>query len=310
MGLGLPDFWLVQVPAADNTRETAENAALVFSGPQFFSALIAGVVLAFAIQLLLTNLGVAIGISRAGVKSDDSYTHTSQESFGSTIRKIGWTLGLGTLISVTVALFIACLLAVKLSLFTSSWSGAIVGLVIWATYFCLLVWASSTTVGSLIGSVINTATSSFQALWGTAASVIGAKAVNRQVVETAEAAAAAVRREIGSAIDPVTLRENLEDYLSSLPLPSLDWQKIRSDFESLLNDPNLREVFSTDNGLEIDRQAFVNLISDRTDLSKRDVNRLAEQLEAAWKNTTAKFQKKTPWQISENTLEMPLVNNS
>ncbi|MFP4007388.1 MAG: hypothetical protein ACLFV6_05180 [Spirulinaceae cyanobacterium] len=44
----------------------AEDAAMVFSGPQFFAALIAGVVMAFAFQLLLTNFGVALGISMAG----------------------------------------------------------------------------------------------------------------------------------------------------------------------------------------------------------------------------------------------------
>lgn len=292
-GLGLLHFGLAQIPTADTTRETAENAALVFSGPQFFTALIAGVVLAFAIQLLLTNLGVAIGISMLGGGEKSSDSDTSSD-FGSTIRQIRWTLGLGTLISVTISLFVASLLAVKLSLFVSPGSGAIVGLVIWATYFCLLVWASSTAIGSFIGSVISTATSGFQAIWGTAASVMGAKAVNKQVVETAEAAATAIRREIGAAIDPVSLRENLEDYLGSLRLPQLDWQRIRSDFEDLLNDPNLQEVFSSDNGLNVDRQTFVNLISDRSDLSKQDLNRLADQLEAAWKKTTQKFQKRDP----------------
>jgi hypothetical protein len=39
---------------------------LVFSSPQFFIALISGIVLAFGFQLLLTNLSVAAGISYLG----------------------------------------------------------------------------------------------------------------------------------------------------------------------------------------------------------------------------------------------------
>jgi len=39
----------------------------LFSGPQFFVALFAGVLMAFALQLLLTNFSVAFGISSLGV---------------------------------------------------------------------------------------------------------------------------------------------------------------------------------------------------------------------------------------------------
>lgn len=280
-GFNISSFLLAQTPVPEEL-DTAEDAALVFSGPQFFTALVAGVVLAFALQLLLTNLGVATGISLLGGKSSDRETiDRDSDSIGSTINKIGTTVGIATVISVTVALFVACLLAVKLSLFVSPASGAIVGLVIWATYFSLLVWVSSTTVGSLIGSVINTATSGFQAIWGTAAAVIGSKAINAQVVATAEAAAGAVRREIGSALDPVTLKENLQDYIETLRSPELNLQGIGADLEKLLEDLDLQ-------GLEggvipnLNKETFSELVSSRSDLSKRDVERLAAQLEKAW----------------------------
>ncbi|RMG14389.1 MAG: MFS transporter, partial [Cyanobacteria bacterium J055] len=158
--------WLAQVLVEPDVT-TAEDAALVFSGPQFFAALVAGVVLAFAFQLLLTNLGVAAGISLLGGGSSSKSSDES-DSLGTAIRKVGFAVGLGTLVSVTIALFFACLLAVKLSLLASTSLGAIAGLVIWATYFSLLVWVSSTTVGSLIGTVVQSATSGIQALLGTA----------------------------------------------------------------------------------------------------------------------------------------------
>jgi nucleoid DNA-binding protein len=277
-------LWLAQIPVQDRV-DSPENAALVFSGPQFFIALIAGVVLAFAIQLVLTNLSVAAGISYLGQQSDSDAGSDESGSLGGTIRKIGTAVGIWTLVTVSVALFIACLLAVNLSLVESAGLGAIVGLVIWATYFLLLVWVSSTTVGSLVGSVVNAATSSFQAIMGTATAALGANAVNQQVVSTAEAAAAAVRRELGSAIDPASIRENVEDYLEMLRPPELDISKIRGEFERLLNDPQLKSVAGTQDLRNIDRQRFIDLVGSRTDLSKRDVNRIVDQLETVWRQT-------------------------
>ncbi|MBD2041493.1 MFS transporter [Microcoleus sp. FACHB-672] len=291
LGLAKWQFWLAQVPV-DQTVDTPEEASLLFSGPQFFVALVSGVVLAFAFQLLFTNLTVAAGISYLGHQSDsDDSNNRDSDSLGGTINKIGKTLGIVTLVTVTIALFFACLLAVKLSLISSAGLGAIVGLVIWGTYFSLLVWVSSTTVGSLIGSIVNTATSGFQAIVGTAAAAFGAKATSNQIVSTAEAAASAVRREFGSAFDPTSLRETVEDYLGALKPPDLDIASMRQEFEKLLNDPQLRELASSSGGVpNIDRQKFVDLVSSRSDLSKRDVNRIVDQLENAWKQVAGQVQ--------------------
>lgn len=281
-GLNISPSLLAQAPVAP---------ALVFNGAQFFAALIAGVALAFAFQLLLTNLGVAAGISLAGGGNSSSHSHEKSDSIGSTINKIGWTVGLGTLVSVTIALFFASLLAVRLGLYISPAAGAIVGLTLWAIYFCLMAWVSSATVGSFVGSVVNAATSGLQALIGTATAAIGGKAVNKQVVATAEAAAAAVRRELGTGIDAASLRENLQDYLEALRPPELNWQRIYADLEDLLADPRLQEI-DDDRLASIDRQTFVDLIRSRSDLSDAQVNRIADRLESAWKSKVKRSRRK------------------
>ncbi|MCU0541762.1 MAG: MFS transporter [Oscillatoriaceae cyanobacterium Prado104] len=281
-------FWIAQLPA-ERTAITPEDASLLYSGPQFFIALIAGVVLACAFQLLLTNLSVAAGLSYIGNQShDSSSSHSNSNS--SPVRHIGRKVGTWTLITVTIAIFFACLLAVKLSLITSPGLGAIVGLVVWATYFSMLVWVSSTTVGSLVGSVVNTATSGFQAIVGTAAAAIGAKATSNQVVATAKAAAAAVGHELGTAIDPTSLRETVEDYIHGLKPPELDIKAMRQEFEKLFNDPELKAI-AGENLPNLDRQTLVNLVSSRSDLSKRDVNRIVDQLQDAWKQVGKPEQK-------------------
>ncbi|MBH8551666.1 MFS transporter [Nostocaceae cyanobacterium CENA357] len=291
LGLYKPLLWLAQAPVVDPSAVTPAQASVLTSGPRFFVALISGVILAFAFQLVLTNLSVAAGISYLGHPSDSDSGSGEVGSLGGTIRKIGTAVGIWTLVTVTIALLIASFLAVKLSLLVLDPAlGAILGLVIWGAYFLLLMWVSSTTVGSLIGSVVNTATSGFQAIMGTATAALGAKAVNQQVVATAEAAAAAVRREVGSAIDPMSIRENVEDYLERLRPPELDISQIRSEFEKLLKDPQLLAIAGSPDLRNIDRQKFIDLVSSRTDLSKRDINRIADTLYSVWHQVVSQQQ--------------------
>jgi nucleoid DNA-binding protein len=271
-------WWMAQIPV-NTPNVTPAQASVLTSGPRFFVALISGVILAFAFQLVLTNLSIAAGISYLGHPSESQEV----ESFGGTIRKIGTRLGIWTLVTVTVALFIACFLAVKLSLLIlDPRLGAILGLVIWGAYFLLLMWVSTTTVGSLIGSVVNTATSSFQAIMGTATAALGTRAVNQQVVATAEAAASAVRRELGSALTPANIRQNIEEYIEKLRPPEIDISRIRSEFERLLSEPQFKAYASSSDLRNIDRQRFIDLVSSRTDLSKREVNRVADSLYGVW----------------------------
>ncbi|MDH6059908.1 MFS transporter [Chrysosporum bergii ANA360D] len=294
-----PLFWVAQTPAVP-TSITPAQASVLNSGPRFFVALISGVILAFAFQLVLTNLSVAAGISYLGRPSDSHAGVGELGSLGGTIRKVGTALGLWTLVTVTVALLIACFLAVKLSLLVlDPRLGAILGLVIWGAYFLLLVWVSSTTVGSLIGSVVNSATSGFQAIMGTATAALGAKAVNQQVVATAEAAASAVRRELGHGVDPTRIRENIEDYLEQLRPPELDLSKIRRDFENLLKDPQLQAIATSPDLSKIDRQKFIDLVSSRTDLSPRDVKGISDTLYKVWQQVVSQQQP-----VQENLAEL------
>ncbi len=293
LGLYKPLLWLAQTPVLIDppSAVTPAQASVLTSGPRFFVALISGVILAFAFQLVLTNLSVAAGISYIGHTSDSDSDNGEVGSLGGTIRKIGTAVGIWTLVTVTIALLIASFLAVKLSLLVlDPRLGAILGLVIWGAYFLLLMWVSSTTVGSLIGSVVNTATSGFQAIMGTATAALGAKAVNQQVVATAEAAAAAVRREVGSAIDPMSIRENVEDYLERLRPPELDLSQIRGEFEKLIKDPQLLAIAGSPDLRNIDRQKFIDLVSSRTDLSKRDINRISDTLYNVWQQVVGQQQ--------------------
>jgi hypothetical protein len=237
-----------------------------FSSPQFLVSLLSGLMMAFAFQLLLTNLSVAF------LASPGALPDTDQDSDGlmSTLRGIETKVGIGALVTVTIALFAACFLAVKLSLVSNSFLGAIIGVVIWSTYFSVMVWLGSSAVGSLIGSIMSTATSGLQGIVGTATTALGANAAKNQLVSTAEDITAAVRRELTSGIDASSIQKTLQSSLSNLKLPNLDLDEIGGQFEKILKESDLKDIADSDLLRNIDRQSFVDLISNRTDFSKKE----------------------------------------
>jgi nucleoid DNA-binding protein len=272
-----------------------EEASLAFSGAKFLVAFLAGLVMAFAFQLLLTNLSVAVGIS-SGIDLDAD----ESGSLGGAIRKVEAKVGIWALITASIALFSACFLAVKLSLISSAFFGAIIGVVIWSAYFAILMWLGSNAVGSLIGSVVSTATSGLQGLMGAAGAAIGSNVAKKQMVSTAEDITAAVRRELTSGFDSEGIRNTLQSSLASLQLPKLDLKEIRSQFDKLLRESDLQSIVDSNLLQNINRQTFVDLISSRTDFSKAEINQIADQLEAAWQEV---LQRRNPTQQVINLLK-------
>jgi hypothetical protein len=221
---------------------SANSAALEFlSGQQFFIALIAGVAMAFAFQFLLSNLSIAVGIS-GGINPTD----TDADSWGKKLRKIEAKVGTTTLFIVNAAVFTACFLAVKLTLIDQAGLGAIVAVVIWSVYFLLLMWASSQAIGSLVGAVGNTASSSVQGVMATVATALSGRVASSQLTNTVETSVDAVSKELRSVLSSEQLRENLENYISKLQFPQSDGKDIPNQALSLLNNSNLMPAGSSE----------------------------------------------------------------
>lgn len=281
----------VQIPIEIDVPYNHPNVeGLMFLSPQFFVALIAGVIMAFGFQFLLTNFSIAAKISNWDEALPDDDDDGESESLGTKVRKVEGLVGGWILVTVNLALFLACFLAVKLTSIASVDGAAIIGIVIWAAYFLTLVWLGSSAVGSMIGSLIKTAFSGVQGVMGTAGAAMSGKMASDQMVNTVEASVAAVRRELSSAVDPDSIRETLQDYVGALQLPKLDVKEIRGQFEKLLGDADIKSLAGSDVWKNVDRQTFVDLISSRTDFSKEEINQVSEQLEGVWKQTFGKQQ--------------------
>lgn len=277
VGLCSTQFWMAQIPAAQAITNP-EDAALTLSGSQGFLAIIAGLVLAFALQLLLTNFFIALGISYSDSENQED---EQSGSLNDTITSIGTIVGLRALGTFSITLFTACFLAVKISLVSDIVLGAILGLVIWAAYLTVLLWVSLTTVGSLIGNVLNKVIG-LQGILGTASVAFGAKTVSDQIVSTADATTATVRRELSTAVDISNSRAAIDNYLKQLRLPEEDRQEIEAEFEKLIAAPEMKSIARNNHLENIRRQTFVDVVSSRTDFSKQDVNQALNQFEAFW----------------------------
>jgi hypothetical protein len=276
----VPPVAPVEILPPDHPPITDFEVPLAFSGSQFLVALASGLIIAFAFQFLLTNLSVALAAT-PGVASD---IVDDDDTLGEAISGIETKVGFFILSTVTIALAIATFLAVKLSLIDNATLGALVGVTIWAAYFSLIVWLGSGAVGSLVGSLISTATSGLQGIMGAATSAIGANVAKNQAVSTAEEITAAIRREFTAGFDPDSIQKTLQSSLGKLELPRLDVDSIGDRLEKLLKDSNLKDLVDSDVLKNVNRQTFVDLIGSRTDFSKQDVNKIADRLESVWQS--------------------------
>ncbi|HEY9656531.1 MAG TPA: hypothetical protein V6C50_13680, partial [Crinalium sp.] len=184
----------------------AASPLLAMSAP-VFTTLFTGLLLAFAVQLLLTTLGVAAGVTAIGAlpstQSNDEPEAATTSS--NTAGKLGFAIGASTLLTVNVVLFIACFLAVKLSLVSSPTLGAVLGVVIWSGYFLSVLWLSTKAAGSLLGTLFGAISGGVQTLVTTIATALTRKE------KTADALPAALsKRMAATETSLTTLQDQVE----------------------------------------------------------------------------------------------------
>jgi hypothetical protein len=151
------------------------------SPPPVLVTVVVGLLIAFALQLLLLNLGVAAGITASGfLLGNDSETGSSDETEKSAnpIRMISFALGAGTLLMINSVLFVACFLAIALSGTDREVMGAILGVAIWSAYLLLMVWLGSTTVSATVSTVLGGLGAGWQGLQAIAHTVFGRKSAD------------------------------------------------------------------------------------------------------------------------------------
>ena len=257
------------------------------AGSSLVVAVLAGVVLAIAFQMILTNLSVAAGISLIGPFDEDDKgksrrgTAPSAEEVFEEVREVTGAFGLWAVITTSLAMLFACWLAVSLSLTDSVLIGATLGLVVWGLFYIVLTTIEATAISSAVGALFRLAMSGFRTVASATSSLFD---TDRQATADAgggmtDAVAGVLQREG----DVQRIRRDLRDYLRKAAVgnPELNFDDVRDDVSLMIHDPKAGAEALRDRWQAMDRDTLRSLIaSSRSDISERDAETLLTQLES------------------------------
>jgi hypothetical protein len=116
-----------------------------------WGAIVAGIAVGLSIQLLLTLLGVATGLSAIDVREQGA-------GVGSALTSAGIWQGVSLLVSVLAAGYIAG----RMSGLHRKGDGLLHGLVAWAVILLLIAWLTTSAIGSLFGGIFSGVTTAAQ----------------------------------------------------------------------------------------------------------------------------------------------------
>ncbi|WP_152594472.1 hypothetical protein [Cellulophaga sp. E6(2014)] len=220
----------------------------VLISPNFFIAILAGVVLALAFQFILTAISIAAGISAIGdvkknfVKSRvepsssvDQEDNVFDQDYSSSIPtgvKITTAFGIWSVITTCIALFGATALAINLNVAESGIINTVTSLVIWALFFLLLFYLEAKAASTLIGSLINTATSGLRGSANMVASFLSPSPetkIENVVGNTVDR----IRKEFDSGMNLDKVSDVLNNFLSRVDNKIPDYQDLKSDLEGI-----------------------------------------------------------------------------
>lgn len=249
--------------------ETTEAEYLVDSvvTPHFFIAVLAGVLLAMGFQFILTALSVAAGITAIGdikkqyvkgkyhpdgkdnmhdTKHDVSKKDDDDDDDGmDTGTMITTGFGAWSVITTVLSLFGATALAINLALIANPVIAITLGLVIWATFFILLFYLESKVVNSLVGGLINTATSGLRAS-GEAVKSMFTSSKEAQMRHVAEDTVDKIRKDFSAAFDPHVINDSIDEFFTKLnktvdkKVP--DYDRVKEDIRKIVEESDERNA--------------------------------------------------------------------
>jgi hypothetical protein len=288
---------------------------------QILTALVVGLLTAFAFQFLLTSLGIAVGLSvwsiattdraetpdwsepvdpdsrsdsrsarssRSRASADSPSQPIDRESKGSS--GIGLMAGFGILLTVNTVLFTACFLAAKFSQAIDPISGAIEGVVIWSAYFLLLIWLSSTAMSSVVGAVLGATTGGFRQLISTIGTALNRSETDALPNEQQVLALQQEMQEMQAVLDPDNLRHLIETQLQTLPSTPFP-----STHSSLALKTAVAQSPDSDNPMMAAIAFWQQVEAHLHDASPKELapKRLDRHLQTIWQATQAEFDAST-----------------
>jgi len=236
-------FLITLVPLALLAQGSIPALAVIPS-PGFFTALIAGIIMAFGFQLILTNLSAAVGLSalhmgaekvEKKIRSGSTEKRESKDPSGSiskTAREVNAAFGIWAIITASISLFFAAWLAVKISTPLNIFAGITLGLAIWGLFYIVTAVLEMTAVSSMVGLLMDLVRSGFRTFSGATSGMLR-KSDEQKAADTAREIANAVRSEL---IGDINVRKTIQNYVDSL---RPDYDQLRKEINSVLDDAEI-----------------------------------------------------------------------
>jgi hypothetical protein len=187
--------------------------------------------------------------------------------------KISRGIGIWTVVTASISLFFASLLAVRLSLVGTVWMGVTLGLIIWAAFFATMTYLEIKSVSTLIGGVFGAALNGLRSSFTAAKAAFGAS-TEQKVIHTATEAAGLLRQELSSVFDEGKILDKVDEYVERLKPQGLDYERIKKDLTDMLRNVRIEEHADVKEG-RLDRETFIRLAQDQPHLKKEDVQKLS-----------------------------------
>jgi len=255
----------------------------------YFTAIITGVILALAIQFVLTALSVAMGISAIGdvrsryvdakldVSPDDSESHdiNRDDNDGMSLGvKVTSGFGLWSVLTTCIALFVGTALAINLSVIQTPVTAAVMALVIWAVFFILLFYLETKVAGTVVGNLIATVTAGIKS---------GSKAVaglfepseQKKMDAVIRHGMGTIKDELDHQFDWNAVSQKVDAFSAQLDRKVPDYNELRSDLNDMVKTSKQRDNSAM---WMVIQQVLSQAINKQENLPDDEAKKKAQQL--------------------------------
>jgi hypothetical protein len=261
--------------------------------PNFFIAILAGIILAFGFQAVLTLLSVAVGINVAGPFNKTGQTSKdtgdNSDKMPASV-KISSAAGLWALITVSISLFFASWFGVKLSLLQNNVIGMTLGLVIWAAFFLIMMYLEVRSISAIAGGFYNLASNALKTSAGAVKSMFG-KSEESKLVGIVDHSVDRIREEISARLDTNFISEKLDQYVAQLKPEPIDYTRLEEELRHLLNEIEIEHRLEPGEG-KFDRRTFIRIAEENPKLTREDIKRVGDMYDKV-KKAASGNEKKT-----------------
>jgi hypothetical protein len=216
-----------------------------------WGAVFAGVVLVLAVQLLLSLLGLGVGLGTVSPTAGDTPRAST----------LGIGAGVWWAVSYLIALFVGGYVAARLAGRLVGWDGALHGILTWAFALLVSFYLVTTAIGSVIGGALSAVSSTLSAAGQT---------VKEAVPPAAQAA----------GITPDAIQQKAQDLLSAQPAPNADPKTMSREEATKEIASNLPKLAQGGPAAQPARDRIVDIVAAQANISREEANQRLDQLQA------------------------------